>query len=101
GGSHHPLFQVAIELQNLPRYSLKVSGLTLIPISATDRTLEFDIFLLVVEKPEGLFCTLEYSTDLFDAATVERMASHFQMLLEGIAADPGQRLSQLPLLRDD
>ena len=41
---------------------------------------------------------MEYNTDLFDAATITRLLGHFQTLLEGIVADPEQRLSALPLL---
>ena len=40
----------------------------------------------------------EYNTDLFEAATIVRMAQHFQVLLEGIMANPKTRLSNLPLL---
>lgn len=44
--------------------------------------------------------TVEYSTDLFDAATIRRMLDHFEVLLEGIVADPDQRLSTLGLLTE-
>jgi non-ribosomal peptide synthetase component F len=40
----------------------------------------------------------EYSTELFEAATIERLGAHFETLLEGIVADPKRRLSELPLL---
>src|SRR5262249_6070790 len=40
----------------------------------------------------------EYTTDLFDAATIARMLGHFQALLEGIVAEPDRRVSHLPLL---
>ena len=43
---------------------------------------------------------LQYNTDLFDEATIERMAGHFATLLGGIAADPGGRVSDLPLLTE-
>ena len=41
---------------------------------------------------------LEYSTDLFEAATIARMAAHFRTLLEAIVANPEERISRLPLL---
>jgi non-ribosomal peptide synthetase component F len=41
---------------------------------------------------------LEYDTALFDSSTIERMAGHFETLLEGIVANPEQRISELPLL---
>ena len=51
-----------------------------------------------METADELRATVEYNTDLFDAATITRLLGHFQTLLEGIVADPEQRLSALPLL---
>ena len=42
--------------------------------------------------------TFEFATDLFDRATVERIASQFKMLLKGIVANPNEKISRLPLL---
>ena len=61
-------------------------------------TAKFDMTLALVESEGKLWGSLEYNTDLFDAERIERMCDHFQILLEGIVADPQQRLSQLPLL---
>ncbi|MGH7580839.1 MAG: non-ribosomal peptide synthetase, partial [Gemmatimonadales bacterium] len=47
---------------------------------------------------QGLTATLEYSTDLFEPATITRMLGHFEKLLEEVAADPDRRVSALPLL---
>src|SRR5581483_7203341 len=63
-------------------------------------TAKFDLTLVLTETPSGLHGELEYSTDLFDGATTARMVGHFQTLLEGIAADPDRRLSELPLLTE-
>ena len=41
---------------------------------------------------------MEYSTDLFDAATVDRMLAHFQILLEEIIAHPDQSIGAIPML---
>ena len=51
----------------------------------------------VVEAPEGLVCAFEYSSDLFESRTIERLAAHLQALLEGVVAGPSHRLSELPL----
>src|SRR6185312_7118442 len=45
-----------------------------------------------------LLIYMEYNTDLFDETTMVRLAGHWQKLLEGIVADPQQRLADLPLL---
>ena len=42
----------------------------------------------------------EYSTDLFDASTIGRLAKHYEVLLEGVCADPRQRVAKLPLLTE-
>ncbi|NOK24006.1 AMP-binding protein, partial [Corallococcus carmarthensis] len=61
---------------------------------------KFDLSLALQEVQAGLAGTLEYATDLFDAATIQRMAGHFGVLLEAIAAKPDTRLGDLPLLTD-
>ncbi|MGH3788793.1 MAG: non-ribosomal peptide synthetase, partial [Pseudonocardiaceae bacterium] len=52
------------------------------------------------ETGDELYGLLQYNTDLFDAATMQRMAQHLQVLLGGIAADPEQPVAQLPLLTE-
>ncbi|HZW31370.1 MAG TPA: amino acid adenylation domain-containing protein, partial [Isosphaeraceae bacterium] len=56
--------------------------------------------LFAAESDSGLQLAMEYSTDLFEAATVDRMLAHFRTFLEGIVADPDRRISTLPLLSD-
>ncbi len=96
--SHAPLFQVMFILQNAPRQRLELPGLTMEELEFDPGTAKFDLTVEMAELDEGLECAFEYSTDLFEAATIARMLGHFERLLEGIAADPGQRLSRLPLL---
>ncbi|MBA3356383.1 MAG: amino acid adenylation domain-containing protein, partial [Pyrinomonadaceae bacterium] len=101
--SQNPLFQVVFQLMNAPRSSLKLSGLTLSSQGGTESgTAKFDLSLFVYERAEGegLPCLLEYSTDLFNASTIERMLGHFQVLLKGIVVNPNQRLCELPLLSE-
>ena len=51
-----------------------------------------DLTLELYDDSEGLYGLLEYSTDLFDAATIERMVGHYCTLLESIVANPEQKL---------
>jgi amino acid adenylation domain-containing protein len=99
--SHNPLFQVLFAFQNAPRPDPELMGLTLNALEVDPGTSKFDLTLDLAEAPHGLSGWFEYSTDLFDAATIGRMARHFQTLLEGIVANPAQRLSRLPLLTAD
>jgi len=98
GGS--PLFQVTFQLQNTPRSSIDLPGLTLSPVEAASGTAKFDLSLSMREEPGGLKATLEYNTDLFDGATISRMLGHLQVLLEGIVADPDRTISALPILTE-
>ncbi len=61
---------------------------------------KFDLTLFLRETAEGWVSLWEYNTDLFDEATVARMAAHYARLLEGAVAHPEQRLSELPLLSE-
>jgi len=59
-----------------------------------------DLMMQVGDTDGQFICQFQYNTDLFDDATIERMAGHFETLLDGIVADPGRRLSELPLLTE-
>ena len=98
--SHAPVFQVMFVFHNVPTERLEVPGLTLTRLELEDATAKFDLLLLMEERDLGLRGTLEYNSDLFDAATIGRMADHFRILLAGIAADPQLRISELPLLSE-
>jgi amino acid adenylation domain-containing protein len=99
--SHTPLFQVMFVLQNSEMPVVELAGLKLTPLEIPTTTVNFDLALAMEESEQGMFVAMHYNTDLFDAPTIARMLRHFQILLEGIAADPDRRLSSLPLLDAD
>ncbi|MFT3774237.1 MAG: amino acid adenylation domain-containing protein [Minicystis sp.] len=96
--SRTPLFQVMFTLQNEPLEALSLAGLQMRPFSAPSGTAKFDLLLAMTQGPKALHALVEYSSDLFDGATVERMLGHLQVLLESVAADPDKRLRDLPML---
>ncbi|MGV2831536.1 amino acid adenylation domain-containing protein, partial [Myxosarcina sp. GI1(2024)] len=98
--SHTPLFQVTFALQEYTKKDLVLPDLTLQWLQKHNRTAKFDLTLYVVDSKPELWGWWEYNTDLFNAATIERMAGHFTNLLEGIVAQPEKRLSDLPLLTE-
>ncbi len=98
--SHTPLFQVMFILQNAPVQGQELPGLTLSQVETHPGTSTFDLTLSMAEGPDGLEASVEYNTDLFDAATIRRMLDHFQTLLEAIAADPDRPIAELPLLTE-
>ncbi len=95
--SHNPLFQVMFLLQNAPLPELAVSGLALSPLPMRSGTSKFDLSLHFWEAEPELIGSFEYNTDLFDAATIIRLADRFVRLLTGAMADPEARISALPL----
>ncbi len=96
--SHSPLFQVMLVLQNAPAVALKLPGLNVSLIDRHNETAKFDLLLSLVETAEGLTGSLEYSTDLFAAETVERLCNHFEVLLESIVKGPDRTLSEFQIL---
>lgn len=96
--SHTPLYQVSLTLQNVPIETLHLPDLQVSSLEIDNRTAKCDLALFFQEHTGGLAGEIEYNTDLFDRTTVERMAGHLQILLEGIVQDPQQRIGNLPLL---
>ena len=99
--SHTPLFQVMYNHQ--PQVAdistvTTASGLVLGTIEWQGRTTQFDLTLDTFEKGGKLHAALTYANDLFDAATIARMAQHWTHLLQGMVSDTRQRISDLPLL---
>ncbi len=96
--SRHPLFQVVFSLQTALLQKVELPGLRSSFSNVEWEVSNFDLWLEISESADGHICVLEYSTDLFDAATIERIFGHYQTLLEAVAGDPQQRVSELPLL---
>ncbi len=96
--SHSPLFQVMFVFQNAPPARLELPGLKAERLELDRVTSRFDLTLYLEQtNGGGLKGGLEYSTELFDATTMARMASHLERLLAAAAADPRRRLSELPV----
>src|SRR5882724_624862 len=95
-----PLFQVVFALQNVPRQTLELPGLSVTRVDVSAPTAKFDLFLAVRDGPNGLTGSMEYSSDLFDVTRITRMLGHYESLLRGIVANPNQRLSNLPILTE-
>ncbi|MER7673600.1 condensation domain-containing protein, partial [Kitasatospora sp. NPDC096128] len=96
--ARHPLFQVMFVLQNNEEARLDLPGLTADSEPLGIRVAKFDLNIGVTEAltadgaPNGLTGSVEYSVDLFDRSTVERMAAALVRLLGEVAADPAVRI---------
>ena len=100
GLDRSPLFQAMLVLQNAPLPVLELPGLAVDVLRVESRTSKLDLTLALFEEGGGLRGWLEYSTDLFEAATAQRMAGHFERLLEGGLAEPERRFWELGLLSE-
>ncbi|KST65076.1 non-ribosomal peptide synthetase [Mastigocoleus testarum] len=98
--SYSPLFQVMFALQNAPIGDVELPGVALNSIQLESTIAKFDLTLSITETDQGLLAEWEYNTDLFDGLTIERMADHFQNLLQAIVENPSQKIGSLPLLSE-
>ena len=98
--SRNPLFQVMFVFQNISDPVLRFPGVKSASVEINTGTSKFDLTLSLRECEQTLVGFIEYSTDLFERSTIERMIGHLPTLLEGIIADPDQPISTLPLLTD-
>ncbi|WP_186112797.1 type I polyketide synthase, partial [Burkholderia gladioli] len=95
--SRQPLFQVVFGFQQAtPPMSLP--GIEIAELDSEAMAVKFDLSLQMRQHRDHLACTLEYATDLFDRASIERMIGHYRNLLEAAVRDPRQRIGELDML---
>lgn len=96
--SHSPIFQVLFVLHNAPKTEVNLPNLRLTPQIVPQTVAKFDLNFLAEERPDGLHLALDYSTNLFAPATIERLAQHWQLVLEQMVAHPTRPVWHFPLL---
>ncbi|CAM3698150.1 amino acid adenylation domain-containing protein [Kibdelosporangium persicum] len=105
--AHHPLFQVALTLQNVPVARFGLPGLDVRPYLVGTGTSRYDLLFSLTEghddagAPQGFGGVVEFATDLFDRATIQRFVDRWQRLLRAVVADPDLRVGDIDLLSDD
>ena len=95
--SRLPLMEVQFNVEKLGR-DLALPGLNVSVDPNGKKHANSDIFLNVIEGPDGLVLDCDFKTELFSRDTIRRWIGHFETLLEGLAADPEARVDELPLL---
>ncbi|MEU2227379.1 condensation domain-containing protein, partial [Streptomyces sp. NPDC018347] len=101
--SRNPLFQTMFVLQapgGAEGQAWELAGTRTEPVEIERGVAKFDLTLTAVESADGLRAVLEYRTDLFERATIERMAGHLTTLAASVAATPRARLSELNMLTE-
>ncbi|MEV0683556.1 non-ribosomal peptide synthase/polyketide synthase [Nocardia sp. NPDC050378] len=97
----HPLFQMALSLQNLPVTTFELPGLRASAVALPYDIEKFDLSVTLRDAAaDGLSGEFSYATDLFDASTVAAMVRRFTGLLSAVAAAPHTPVAELPLLID-
>ena len=99
--SYNPLFQVMFNWDEAAWNELELAGMNVEVVEMDNPTSQFDLTLTVRESAGQLLCFMQYSTALFEEATIERMLGHYKELLESVVREPQQRVSRLSLLRDE
>ncbi|MEU9291973.1 amino acid adenylation domain-containing protein, partial [Streptomyces sp. NPDC048275] len=103
--ARHPLFQVRLVVQNAdPRTAagatLELPGLSVSTTATADEGAKFDLLFRLYETESGLGGALEYSADLYDAATARSLSERFLRVLGSAVTDPEQRVGQVDVLDD-
>ncbi|WP_043408130.1 non-ribosomal peptide synthetase, partial [Archangium violaceum] len=96
--SRSPVFQVLLNVVNVPPPQAEMAALRLNGVKINSDTTKFDLTLEVLERSDGLYCTFEYATELFEPSTVVRMAGHLAVLARQVVETPEKPLAELTLL---
>ncbi|MBB84106.1 MAG: non-ribosomal peptide synthetase [Deltaproteobacteria bacterium] len=93
-----PLFQAKFDLQQMPLRDIQFEGLSLERYTVEETQTKYPLRFNLQDGGDAINGQIEYSTDLFDAETIERIGGHYRTLLRAIVEDPERRLSTLPLM---
>ncbi|MBG9744209.1 non-ribosomal peptide synthetase, partial [Paenibacillus alvei] len=99
--SRNPLFDAMLVLQNTEQAELELAGLQWTPYPMESGAAKFDLTLSVSEHEQGMRCTLEYASKLFERTTIERWAGHFTELLRQAVYHPQALLGSIEMLTAD
>jgi amino acid adenylation domain-containing protein len=99
-----PLIQMMVNVLTMPGEisrpvtdDMKAASLTVRPVTVELGPVPIDLILFVQPHPSAMMLQWHYSTELFDRATVERLAHHVRLVLDRIVADPGCRIQSVEL----
>ncbi|GGN83776.1 hypothetical protein GCM10010112_62430 [Actinoplanes lobatus] len=99
--SFSPVVQVVFGLHEEDAAEVLGDGVGIERADIDTGTAKYDLTWSVHRGANGLRLDVEYATDLFDAATVRTLVSHWETLLRGVVADPDVPLSRIELASED
>jgi len=98
--SHFPFFQVMLVLQSIFQGSIENEAVTFEPFEGENDATIHDLYISATETDQGVDCLVRYNTDIFEHATILRLLTHWQTLMENVVADPSQQLSAIAMLSE-
>ena len=99
--SHTPIFQVMFVFQNTPFETVHLPNVRLQPVDIKTGASHFDLTLRLWEDAGSLTGRLEYNSDIFENASIARMAKRLEKLLASLVKDPSQHAHSLDILMED
>ena len=97
--SRTPVFQIMLVMQNVrDPIRLDFPGISAQAVETASDMAKFDLAFILTESGNALDGLVEYNTDLFDASTIERMISHFKVILDAAVREPGRKTGVMPML---
>jgi non-ribosomal peptide synthetase component F len=98
--SRFPLFQIVFTLDDAEAPGLRLPGIDAERRYVHNGTVKYDIFLSLVPEGGGLRGLLEYSADLYDATSVERLVDRYRAVLTHAVTHPAVALCDLRVMSD-
>src|SRR5262245_36096743 len=98
--SHQPLFQVMFVLQNVPRETSSIRGISMKSEPMESRSAKFELELSIVEAGGEIHGALDYATELFDGWRIRRLLGHLEQALKGMTEDGNRRVMALQLMTE-
>jgi len=99
--SRNPVFDTMFILQNADQGEMKIDGVRLQSVPNEHTVSKFDLTFQAEEDEAEIVCSIEYATDLFKRGTIERMARHFEQLVDAVLDNPQASLSNLSMVTNE
>ncbi|TAK60290.1 non-ribosomal peptide synthetase [Methylobacter sp.] len=93
-----PLFQVMFVYQGQEQQAFSLAGLDVQPMVLPSATAKCDLTLYVTEEGDDWSLAMEYSTDLFEQASIEQLLSAMATVLDAVAKNPALPLARISVL---
>ncbi|MCP4164189.1 MAG: amino acid adenylation domain-containing protein, partial [Deltaproteobacteria bacterium] len=99
--SKSPLFDVMVILQNNEAALVNFDGLNLSPYYTENKISKYDMTFSFSEGEEGLYCSIEYNTDIYAEDRIERMGEHFKTLISSVIENAVTKIKDLNIIPEE